>query len=53
VAAFGGLKKFKMVAIAMVNHFCVFHFFYHFGHFHGNGSHFEKIQTFYAQLHMA
>ena len=33
--------------------FLCFSFFKHFGHFHGNSSHFEKINPLKAQLHMA
>ena len=33
--------------------FLCFSIFLHFGHFHGNGSHFEKNQPVKAQLHMA
>jgi hypothetical protein len=29
--------------VTCYDHFCVFQFFSHSGRFHGNGSHFEKI----------
>ena len=31
--------------VSWYDHFCVLSIFLHFGHFHGNGSHFEKINT--------
>ena len=39
--------------VTCYDHFCVFQFFWHFGRFHGNSSHFEKNQPLTAQLHMA
>jgi hypothetical protein len=32
--------------VTCYDHFCVFSIFQHFGHFHGNGSHFEQINPY-------
>jgi hypothetical protein len=50
LAAFGGLKKFKMAAFAMVTKVQKM---LNSLRFHGNCSHFEKNQPLTAQLHMA
>ena len=31
--------------ITCYDHFCVFHFFWHFAHFHGNGGHFGNFES--------